>query len=275
MTEFDYVGGIKMNLLLAKYKQFGFLYIVKRILRKVMNTRIKQFDTIRKYFVGKVGLEIGGPSKAFENNGYIPIYTIIKRIDDVNFSDATIWTGNIDLEKGFIANKHRRGAVSGKIYIADATDLSCLPNEAYDFILSSNNIEHLANPMQAICEWMKKLRTNGALVIVAPRKEVNFDHKRNIVKFDHLLDDYIQKTTEHDLTHLSEILALHDLSMDPWAGTFAQFEQRCLDNYKNRCLHHHVFDLDVIGSMCRYFNLKVILEEQKDNDYIIVAEKMK
>jgi hypothetical protein len=55
---------------------------------------------------------------------------------------------------------------------------------------------------------------NGLLVIVAPRKKVNFDHKRETVKFTHLLEDYNNNMDEHDLTHLEEILKFHDMSMD-------------------------------------------------------------
>ena len=38
----------------------------------------------------------------------------------------------------------------------------------------------------------------------------------------------------------------HDLSMDTPAGTFEQFRERLMKNYENRCLHHHVFDLEVL-----------------------------
>jgi len=47
---------------------------------------------------------------------------------------------------------------------------------------------------------------------------------------------------EEDLTHVPEILELHDLSRDEGAGTREQFRQRCLANHVHRALHHHVFD---------------------------------
>jgi hypothetical protein len=56
-----------------------------------------------------------------------------------------------------------------------------------------------------------------------------------------MLEDYECDTQEDDLTHLPEILQLHDLSMDPPAGTAEEFRQRSLNNFENRCLHHHVF----------------------------------
>lgn len=231
--------------------------------------RIKEFDSLKKHFINKNGLEIGGPSCAFMNDGYMHIYKIMGTLDGVNFSNSTVWTGKIEDAEGFIVNRK----VVGKMYIADATELIQIKNSTYDFILSSNNIEHIANPMKAMEQWVSKLKQNGILVIIAPRKEVNFDHKRETVEFTHLLEDYNNDIDEHDLTHLEEILKLHDLPMDPPAGTFEQFKERSLKNYENRCLHHHVFNLNILDQMCNYFQLVSMIAIEKKGDYIVVAKK--
>jgi hypothetical protein len=54
-------------------------------------------------------------------------------------------------------------------------------------------------------------------------------------------DDFQSGTSEADLTHLEEILSLHDLSRDPGGGTPEHFRQRSLKNAEVRALHHHVF----------------------------------
>jgi hypothetical protein len=54
--------------------------------------------------------------------------------------------------------------------------------------------------------------------------------------------DFEQNVGEDDLTHLQEILEKHDLKRDPLAGSWENFKQRSLDNFSNRCLHHHVFN---------------------------------
>jgi SAM-dependent methyltransferase len=251
--------------------------MVKNIYEKIKNflekrsevkRKIKKFGSIKKFFDNKIGLEIGGPSSAFMDNGYMPIYKIMKSLDGANFSSSTVWTGKIKNDKGFIVN----GKNTGRMYIADATDLNQIENGIYDFILSCNNIEHIANPMKAINQWISKLKQNGVLVIIAPRKETNFDHKRETVEFSHLLEDYNNNVDEHDLTHLDEILKLHDLTMDPPAGTLKQFKERSMKNYENRCLHHHVFDLNVLEQMCNHFKLIPILTSTQERDYIIVAK---
>jgi hypothetical protein len=69
-----------------------------------------------------------------------------------------------------------------------------------------------------------------------------FDHLRLPTPLEHMLSDFDRDIGEDDLTHLPEILQKHDLALDPAAGSRQDFHQRSLDNFSNRCLHHHVFD---------------------------------
>lgn len=256
--------------MLKKIRKIGVRRGIRIIMNRLKNNQIEGFDCIRGYFANKKGLEVGGPSSMFMDYGCMPVYKLARELDGVNFSASTIWTGSIEENKGFVIN----GKNFGKIYIADATDLSKISNNVYDFILSCNNIEHIANPMKAMNEWILKLKQDGILVIVAPKKEANFDHRRRVVSFNHLLDDYNNGLDEHDLTHLDEILELHDLTIDAPAGTLEQFKERSLKNYENRCLHHHVFDLKVLEQMCGFFELRIVLMTENERDYIIVAKKM-
>ena len=139
--------------------------------------------------------------------------------------------------------------------------------------MSCNNIEHFANPIKAVEQWISILKPGGVLIIVAPKKEANFDHNRQIVKFDHLLYDYSHKTGEDDLSHLEEILRQHDLSLDPQAGSYEQFKERSLKNIENRCLHQHVFNLDILQKIFEFFNLLIVNKKQLSRDYVIIGQK--
>jgi len=231
--------------------------------------KIKILYRTLSLFDNKEGLEIGGPSPVFRRRNWMPVYKVMKSCDGVNFSHSTVWTGDINENSGYVIS----GKVMGKQYIADATDLSLLPDEKYDFVLSSNNIEHIANPMKAVKEWLRVLKKGGILVVVAPRKESNFDHKRSIVNFEHLVEDFNLGTTEEDLTHLEEILKLHDLDMDKPAGTLDQFRERSLKNIENRCLHQHVFDDKVLIQIYDYFGVTVIENLTFYSDYIVIGRK--
>jgi len=72
-------------------------------------------------------------------------------------------------------------------YICDATDLGMIPDESYDFLLSCNSLEHMANPLKAMGEWLRILKHGAYLLIIVPDKRYTFDHLRPITSFEHLL----------------------------------------------------------------------------------------
>ena len=89
-----------------------------------------------------------------------------------------------------------------------------------------------------------------------------------------MLEDYELGRDEKDLTHLEEILELHDLSRDPGAGSRDQFRQRSLQNFENRCLHHHVFDEHNSRQLLEASGLAVeILELAKPFHVAILARR--
>jgi hypothetical protein len=60
-----------------------------------------------------------------------------------------------------------------------------------------------------------------------PDKRRTFDHRRPVTTLAHLIADLNADMAEDDLTHLPEILALHDLERDPDAGNMeCRQEQR-------------------------------------------------
>lgn len=191
-------------------------------------------------------VDIGGPSRIFH-----PLYRRSAGIDIVNFSTENTW-GKLGKDFTF------RGQKKGCVIKNDATDLKDISDDNYDAVLSSNNLEHIANPLKAVLEWKRILKRKGMLVILVPAKEYTFDHRRKTVSFTHLLEDYNNGVGEDDLSHLDEILELHDLEMDPPAGTPGQFRERSLHNYENRCLHQHVFDAQVLEETAAWAEMEVI-----------------
>ena len=126
----------------------------------------------------------------------------------------------------------------------------------------------MANPLKAMREW--KRVGSGKIVLILPRKDFNFDHKRPITSFEHILKDFENDVDEQDLTRLEEILELHDLSLDKAAGSFDQFRNRSLRNYENRCLHHHVFDPKLVEEMCAHIDLRIIAQNSIDRNWVFL-----
>ncbi len=192
---------------------------------------------------GGTGLEIGGPSPVFFRGKLLPVYPRAERIDNVNFAGVTAWESDLRDGGEFRFDPARP---PGRQFLREATNLHDLPDAAYDFVLSSHCLEHVANPLAALAEWRRVVRPGGALVLLLPDPTRTFDHRRPVTPLAHLQADLADRTSEADLTHLEEILALHDLRRDPWAGTPEEFRVRSERNATNRCLHHHVFDLDLM-----------------------------
>jgi len=188
------------------------------------------------YVLNKKGLEIGGPSEVFRRRQPLDLYRSVGELDNCNFSRSTVWAEQQD-DYAFDAGKD-----PGKSIFCDGSELVSVEDGTYDFLLSSHNLEHFANPVKALKEWKRVIRPSGALILVLPDYKRTFDHRREPTSADHMLEDFERNIGEDDLTHVPEILEKHDLSMDPAAGSLEQFRQRSLGNFSNRCLHHHVFD---------------------------------
>jgi len=214
----------------------------------VMNT-LSEIDL--KPFRDKVGIEVGGPSGLFES--FLPLYQVVKRVDGVNYSEHTLWDNPHQGVSQYIYGEGKLGDQ----YIVEATDLLGIADNTYDFLLSSHSLEHIANPMKAVKEWLRVLKSGSQILIIVPNKEYCFDHRRQNTTFEHVLDDYYKNIGEDDLTHLEEILQYHDLEMDKAAGTFEQFKKRSEDNLRHRALHHHVFSLQLVSEIFTFFNIKI------------------
>ena len=246
----------------------GNFYFIKEAYDLITAKKIPKYNAVKPLFKDKKGIEIGGPSSMFADSGSIPLYTVICELDGCNFSTKTLWEKSLSAGKTYQYHKKK----VGNQFISEATNLNIIENESYDFLISSNCLEHIANPLQAVEEWLRVVKNEGILLLALPNKAYNFDHNRPFTKFEHLLDDYKNNVGENDMTHFDEIMELHDLSMDLPAGTPEQFRERSLRNLENRGLHHHVFNTDLLREIFDFFNIETLFTEV-GVDYVIVGRK--
>lgn len=252
-------------------KSEGLSALLNLAYRRIHPYRPGYFATHRQAFENRVGLEIGGPSGMFRARGSLPIYPIAARIDNCNFGHLTTWEGVIRTGRTFHFDNARD---PGEQYVAEATRLAGLASSSYDFVLSSHTLEHTANPLQALSEWIRVLKTGGLLVIALPHKDGTFDHRRPVTTMAHLVEDFEKHMPEDDLTHLDEILRLHDLSKDPEAGTHADFAERSRKNVENRCLHQHVFDTRLAIEMVDHMGLQILaVDVFRPHDILLLMRK--
>lgn len=212
-------------------------------------------------------LEIGGPSTIFLTK--VPIYSKVKNVDNINFNNSTVWTGEISNGRSYnyYANKY------GYQFFNDGTNLSKLDNSSYDCVLSSHCLEHIANPLKALFEWKRVLKENCYLILALPNKVHSFDHKRPYTTFDHILEDYKNDIGEDDMTHYKEIIDLHDISKDPPAINFENFKERSKQNFNNRCFHHHVFSKELILKILNYSGFELIDFNCDNYEFVTLSKK--
>ncbi|GAB2535337.1 methyltransferase domain-containing protein [Rhodanobacter koreensis] len=250
----------------------GMAAVLMDIYRVAMPYRLRYFKQCLSAFQTGKGLELGGPSTIFGSRGSIPVYPVAACIDNCNFSGDTVWEGEIREGNSFVFDKR---ATPGRQYVVEASCLKGIADASYDFVLSSHCIEHLANPLQGLSEWVRVLKDDGLLVLVVPHKDGTFDHRRPVTTLAHMIQDFDARMQEDDMTHLDEILRLHDLRMDYRAGDLGTFRDRSRRNFENRCLHQHVFDTRLAVEMVDHMGLQLLaVEAFRPMHIALIARKL-
>src|SRR5579872_5073485 len=229
--------------------------------RRITRKTCRGYSEMEPFLSDKDGLEIGGPSPFFCKNGLVPVYDRCRQIDNINFASETLWSD---------ASVRRDGGANFRTqYVTDACHLSMIPEKTYDFVLASHVLEHIANPLRALKEFERVLKPGGVMLILVPDKRNTFDHRRPFTPFEHIEADFQSNVQEDDLTHLDEVLLLHDLRLDPEAGSRGQFKDRCLRNSTFRAMHHHVYSPEVLSRMLQRFDMSVLSLTQERPFHIV------
>ena len=254
-----------------KLRRDGVRGLARAVCRRAFPERFRQLRDCEHFFRGKAGLEIGGPSPIFGRRGALPVYPMAAQIDNCNFARSTVWEGQVVEGETFVFDRRKP---PGRQFVAEACRLTMVDDEAYDFVLSSHCLEHLADPLGGLAEWMRVLRPSGVLALVVPHRDATFDHRRPVTSLQHLLDDREQRTAEDDETHLDEVLRLTDLSLAPGVDDRASFEARSRRNVENRCVHHHVFDTRLVLEALNEAHLQVrAVQPMLPCHIVVIAEK--
>jgi len=219
---------------------------------------------------GRRGIEIGGPSGIFRRHKLLPLYPVVAALDCCAFAASTLWRNDGTEESSY---QFARGKPAGKQFVREATELSGIADGAYDFVLASHVIEHVANPFKALAEISRITKDGGALILVMPHKDGTFDHQRPVTALSHLISDFDNGTAEDDTTHLDEWLRLVDLERAPEAKPFEAFRERSLRNFENRGMHHHVFDTALTLAMVDRARLQIVSVDHAQPYHIIVLAK--
>src|SRR5258708_9834151 len=108
-----------------------FLSLVRRPFRR----KLGSIADYRSRLQSKRGLEIGGPSAMLANTGPVPIYDVLKSLDNCLFSRSTIWTGEVREGKTFF---YHPGKQPDGLIIFVATEIRPIKDYSYVSVLYSH-----------------------------------------------------------------------------------------------------------------------------------------
>jgi len=129
-----------------------------------------------KYCVGH-GLEIGGAAhNAFGLNTL-----------NVDLTDS--------MDTGFKQEEIRRCGKALPVDIVANGDALPVLDGSQDFVISSHVIEHFPNPIKALLEWNRVIRTGGVIFMIIPHKDRTFDQGASCTTLEHLISDYRNNET--------------------------------------------------------------------------------
>jgi SAM-dependent methyltransferase len=100
--------------------------------------------------------------------------------------------------------------------VAQKPPYTFLASNAFDFVVASHVIEHLANPLASISEFNRIIRPGGVVYLVVPHKDWCFDKCRTETPLQHFVTEFFSETSEisleHYLEHIFDGLDLKNLS---------------------------------------------------------------
>lgn len=123
-----------------------------------------------KYLDGLTGLEIGG---SIHN----PFGLNTKNVDYTDSSDTVFKREEMDKQGQFLP-----------VDIVAPGDNIPVADESCDFVISSHVLEHFPDPIKALKEWYRVIKTGGYIFMIVPHKERTFDRSKKRTTLAELLE---------------------------------------------------------------------------------------
>jgi SAM-dependent methyltransferase len=126
--------------------------------------------------------------------------------------------------------------------LCDAAHLDPIQDGSLDFLIANHVLEHLRDPLSAVIEWLRVLRSGGYLYLAIPEHTNPLDRHREVTSVEHLLADFEARGTRShdDRQHFSEWAA------SPRFGYSAEQQALMVEDLIQRgyAIHFHAFSSD-------------------------------
>ncbi len=159
--------------------------------------------------------------------------------------------------------------------VDDGETLATIPDASQDFVIANHFIEHCSNPIGALQNHFRVLKTGGCLFMATPDKRFTFDLCRQVTPLSHLWHDYEGCPDWTKRQHFEDFVqgtnAYHKRSASE-AESQAQVESLLAQDYS---IHYHVWTaeswLEFVASLRRLlsFEMEVFLQNGLETDSVL------
>ncbi len=165
--------------------------------------------------------------------------------------------------------------------VADAEDLSPIPDQSQDFVIACHLLEHLENPLRGLAEMARVLRPGGILYAALPDPRLTFDRDRELTPVEHVINEFHQGVEATREAHYVDWVE----RVEPIAGGIPSTgPQRVRDLMRTGySIHFHVWRpenfIEVVQAARREANVALELLEFSpcrggpDNEYVFIFGK--
>jgi SAM-dependent methyltransferase len=213
--------------------------------------------TIARVFLRGEGIEIG----ALHNPLKVPLAARVRYVDRV----------------GLDALHREYPELAGKRLVPvdiedDGETLRTLKDGSQDFVIANHFVEHCEDPIRALGNMLRVLRTGGILYVAIPDKRYTFDRDRPVTPLDHLLRDYREGPAWSRRQHFEEWTRLVSRITDE--GKAAREVHDLMA--KRAPIHFHVWTqaemLEMLGALRAIRPFDIELMFRRDNEVIFVLK---
>jgi len=221
-------------------------------------------ENIKNLCIGDC-IEIG----AYSRPASMPRAKSIKYADILSKSDAKKL-----LEKYGYFRYHRYKFVDVDIlFKSDEPPLISVPDASVDTVYSCQSLEHSPNPVAALWDYIRVLKTGGVVYTIIPNKDYTEDCDRVTTPINKLIRKYKDKNWTYTLEEFREVIQnSHDHEKYP-----NKSEQKILEMFIENDGSHHIYcydassALELILYLTSHLEIKLILFDASNKPNIHFA----
>jgi predicted SAM-dependent methyltransferase len=179
-----------------------------------------------------------------------------------------------DLVRAYGANLAAAGLDPDSIpevnVVDDAQRLARFDDESVDFVVANHVLEHLEDPVGALRQLLRVIRSRGILYLTLPDARYTFDASRARTTVQHLLHDHAEGPLASRLEHYEEWARFNEaLPDDRVADRVAQFTR------EGEHHHFHVWQLEDFLELLRALELpcELQLAQATQPEFAVILRK--